>query len=129
MIAEGEVSFAVLGDQEVIARFRTIHTQQPPHSMSDPESTDWELTLNGRGFKVLGATDQGRSPTVPISSRWTRGEEAPLLATMVEPGRYLVHYKYFYGHHLGWLYGPVTLTFDTDNMTVDVVDDLEFEAD
>src|SRR5262245_32070953 len=109
VIAQGEVPFALLDDGRVVqARYRTTATEQPRHSLSDPESTDWTLTLDGHAFAVTG-----RKPWLPIGDEWARGANAPLPAR-AEGRAYLVEYFYLYAHHLGWSSGPVTLTFDLD---------------
>ncbi|RKS79508.1 hypothetical protein BZB76_0979 [Actinomadura pelletieri DSM 43383] len=122
MIAAGEVPFALLeGHGTVMARHVTVRRAQPEHSLSDPVSTSWTLTLDGREFQVTSTDGRNR---VPIDSAWARGEEEPMTA---RDG--IVSYDFFYSHHLGWLTGPVRLTFDPDAMIVHVESDLKFEAD
>ncbi|MUN37374.1 hypothetical protein [Actinomadura litoris] len=122
VIAAGEVPFVILdGRGTVMARYETVRRDQPAHSLSDPESTAWTLVLDGTEFEVVGA--DGR-PWVPIGSGWARGGEQPMIARAG-----VVSYEFFYAHHLGWLAGPVKLTFDVDAMVVDVESNLKFEAD
>jgi len=127
-VASGEVPFAVLNDGRVIsARFRTTVASRPPSSLSDPETTQWTLVLDGREFAVAGQEDGGPG-WLPISAAWIGGGKAPLSATADGDG-HVVGYDYFYAHERGWVSGPVTLTFDVRSMTVVVEADLSFEPD
>lgn len=122
MIAAGEVPFAILeGRGTVMARFTTVRRAQPAHSLSDPESTSWTLVLDGEEFAVTSA--EGRR-WLPIGGGWAEGDKEPMIA---KAG--VVSYDFFHAHHLGWLTGPVRLTFDVDAMIVNVENDLKFEAD
>jgi hypothetical protein len=126
--ADGEVPFAVLPDGRVImARFRTTVTPQRPSSLSDPEHTEWALSLEARTFRVTSA-DEHEPSWLPIDGRWARGDQAPLPA-VADGNRHVVSCDYFYAHHLGWLTGTVTLGFDTQGMTVAVHKNLRFEPD
>jgi hypothetical protein len=128
VIAHGEVPFAILDDQRVImARFRTTFKPQPAHSLSDPESTHWTLALDGHEFTVIGSDDDQPS-WLPIKDSRARGGEDPLPAS-AHGQRHVVSYHYFYGHHLGSLSGPVTLSFDVHAMTVTVSKDLTFDSE
>jgi hypothetical protein len=121
VVAEGEVPFAVLADgRSIMARYRTVYKPQPLGSLTDPEQTQWTLSLDGVDFTV--------SSWLPIEDSWTRGDRSPYQAA-VENGAYVVRYVCSSFHHLGSLIGPVTLTFDLPSMTVDMREQLTFDPD